>query len=406
MASATSASRINHSIAAPWWRVLSLIALAALTACTSAPPPTPAPTTLSPAAWSDLPGYESDRLGEAWPAVLVGCRALLAKPPGTHPWRGFCEGVRGIEEGDEVAVREFLTRHLIPYRIVDREGRDSGLVTGYYEAKLKGSREPTPSFRVPLHARPDDLLTVDLAALHPELEGRRVRGRIEGRRVVPYWARADIERGKASLDGKALAFVADPLDAFFLEIQGSGRIELADGSVLRLGYADQNGHPYRAIGRVLVDWGELALADVSLATIRRWARANPERLRALLDENPSYVFFREIPAPRPGTVEAGIDGPLGSLGVPLLARRTIAVDPSRIPLGAPVWLATTMPAGGEALQRLVLAQDTGGAIRGAIRADFFWGFGDEAMERAGAMREQGRMWLLWPRDAAPPVAPQ
>jgi membrane-bound lytic murein transglycosylase A len=221
---------------------------------------------------------------------------------------------------------------------------------------------------------------------------------------VPYWSRRDLERDATPLAAKALAHVADPLDAFFLQIQGSGRIELADGSVIRLGYADQNGHPYRAIANVLISRGELTLEAASMQAIRDWARANPDRLPALLDENPSYVFFREIPPPPQGTLDATIDGPLGSLGVPLLARRTIAVDSRAIPLGSPMWLATRQPSSGVPIERLVLAQDTGGAIRGAVRADFFWGAGDEAAHEAGKMREPGRLWMLWPTAVELPAA--
>ena len=217
------------------------------------------------------------------------------------------------------------------------------MITGYYEPKLSGSRAKSPRFAVPLYAAPDDLLTIDLASLHPDLKDRRLRGRLDGRRVVPYWSRAEIERGAAPVGDKALVFVADPVEAFFLQIQGSGRVELPDGSVMRVGYADQNGHPFRSIGRVLIDRGELTLAQASMQGIKAWGARNPDKLPALLDENPSYVFFREVPAPAPGSLDAEIDGPIGTLGVPLLRERTMAVDTRSIPLGAPVYLATTHP---------------------------------------------------------------
>jgi membrane-bound lytic murein transglycosylase A len=245
-------------------------------------------------------------------------------------------------------------------------------------------------------------LTVDLTSLYPELKDKRLRGRVEGRKVVPYWTRAEIEQGKAPVADKVLVYVEDPIEAFYLEIQGSGRVRLEDGSIMRVGYADQNGHPYKSIGRVLIDRGELTLDRASMQGIREWGRRHPDQLPALLDENPSYVFFREVPAPRPGSLEAAIDGPYGTLGVPLLAGRAIAVDTRSIPLGAPVFLATTYPLSTRPLDRLVLAQDTGGAIRGAVRADFFWGFGDDAGRVAGRMKQDGRMWLLWPNGAALP----
>ena len=221
---------------------------------------------------------------------------------------------------------------------------------------------------------------------------------------MPYWARSDIERGTAPVAGKAIAFVAEPIEAFFLQIQGSGRIQLGDGTVMRVGYADQNGHPFRSIARVLIDRGELSADRASKQAIEAWGRAHPDALPALLDENPSYVFFREVPPPAPGSLDAMIDGPIGSLGVPLLAERTIAVDPHFIPLGAPVFVSTNYPLSTRALERLVMAQDTGGAIRGPVRADFFWGFGDAAGREAGRMRQQGRLWLIWPKNAALPSA--
>ncbi|HEY5862547.1 MAG TPA: MltA domain-containing protein, partial [Casimicrobiaceae bacterium] len=313
-----------------------------------------------------------------------------------------CAAAAQVDGGDRRAVRQYFEGYFSPHRIAAADGRDTGLVTGYYEPLLAGSRAPTAAYMVPLYAVPDDLLTVDLVELFPELKDKRVRGRVEGKRVVPYWPRADIERGKAPLAGKALAYVAQPIDAFFLQIQGSGRIRLADGTAMRVGYADQNGHPFRSIARVLIERGELTLDRASKQSIEAWGRANPDKLSALLDENPSFVFFREVAPPAPGSLDAQIDGPIGALGVPLLARRTIAVDPRLIPLGAPVFLATTMPLSTQPLHRLTLAQDTGGAIRGAVRADFFWGFGDEAGREAGRMRQEGRMWLLWPKDAPLP----
>jgi membrane-bound lytic murein transglycosylase A len=383
---------------------------AALAGCqTVAPPPPAVPVppaaasraVFTPAAWSELPGWNDDRVAAAWPAFVVGCRALLADPRKRAVWQAPCAAGAQIDGADEGAVRTFFLEHFSPYRVAAADGADMGLVTGYYEPLLTGSRTRTDQFAIALYAQPDDLLTVDLSSLFPELKGKRVRGRVEGRKVVPYWTRADLEAVPTRLAGKALAYVADPVEAFFLEIQGSGRVELADGTVMRLNYADQNGHPYKSIGRVLIDRGELTPERSSMQAIRAWAQANPDKTRALLDENPSYVFFREVPAPAPGSLDARIDGPQGALGVPLLAERTIAVDPRAIPLGAPVYLATTMPNSPIPLERLVLAQDTGGAIRGVVRADFFWGFGSRAGQYAGRMRQQGRMWLLWPKGAVP-----
>ena len=229
-------------------------------------------------------------------------------------------------------------------------------------------------------------VVVDLGELYPELKNMRLRGRLEGRRVVPYYNRAQIDEG--SVAGKEIVWVEDAVELFFLQIQGSGRVKLDSGETIMLGYADQNGYPYRSIGRLLVDRGDLPLERASMQGIKAWARQNPAKLQDLLNYNASYVFFRELSPDLPG--------PLGALGVPLTARRSIAVDARYIPLGAPVFLATTMPNSRQPLSRLMLAQDTGGAIRGAVRADFFWGFGDEAGALAGRMRQSGKMWVLLP----------
>jgi len=370
---------------------------------TPAPPaPPPARAVFTPVGFEALPGWSDDDVAAAWPAFLVGCRALSARASAQAIWQRPCAAAAQVDAVDARAVRRYLEANLSPWRVSAPDGADTGLVTGYYEPQLDGARTASAAFRVALYAPPDDLLTVDLGELYPELKDKRVRGRVDGRRVVPYWSRAEIEQGKPPLAGKALAYVAEPIDAFFLQIQGSGRVRLPDGSAMRIGYADQNGHPFRSIARVLIDRGELTLDRASKQAIEAWGRAHPDQLPALLDENPSYVFFREVPAPAPGTLDAQIDGPIGALGVPLLAQRTIAVDPRMIPLGAPVFLATTYPQSPRPLARLVLAQDTGGAIRGPVRADFFWGFGDDAGREAGRMRQDGRMWLLWPRDAPPP----
>jgi membrane-bound lytic murein transglycosylase A len=291
------------------------------------------------------------------------------------------------------AARRFFEAHLAPFQLVNPEGTGEGLITGYYEPLLRGSRKPGARFRFPVFGVPEDLLVVDLAELHPELRGLRLRGRLEGRRIVPYYDRAGIEEGRALLAGREIVWVDDAVDLFFLQIQGSGRIALDSGETIRVGYADQNGHPYRSIGRVLVERGDLPLEKASMQGIKAWARANPARLNELLNQNASYVFFRELPAT--GT------GPPGALGVPLTPRRSIAVDPRFVPLGAPVYIATTWPLDVKPLNQLVLAQDTGGAIRGAVRADYFWGFGDEAAREAGRMKQPLRMWVLLPKAWRP-----
>jgi membrane-bound lytic murein transglycosylase A len=221
----------------------------------------------------------------------------------------------------------------------------------------------------------------------------RLRGRMQGRKVVPYYTRAEIERGEAPVRGKELFWVDDAVELFFLQVQGSGRVKLPDGETVRVGYAEHNGYPYKSIGRVLIDRGELPADKASMQGIKQWGRQNPDLLPLLLQQNPAYVFFRELPGHEPG--------PIGSLGVALSAGRSIAVDPTMVPLGAPIYLSTTWPLSPRPLNRVVLAQDTGSAIKGAVRADFFWGFGDDAGALAGRMRQPGRMWLLYPRGLTP-----
>jgi membrane-bound lytic murein transglycosylase A len=241
---------------------------------------------------------------------------------------------------------------------------------------------------------PEDLLTIDLSAVYPELKNMRLRGRVVGNKVVPYFSRAEIT-DKNSLAGKELVWVDNAVEAFFLQIQGSGRVYLEETQeTIRVAYGDQNGHPYKSIGRFLVERGDLKLEQASAQGIAAWAVANPTRVQELLNVNPSVVFFKEE------KLTAASKGPKGALGVPLTAQRSIAIDAQFIPLGVPVFLSTTQPNSDLPLRRLMLAQDTGGAIRGAVRADFFWGFGAEAGERAGKMKQVGSMWVLLPKALA------
>jgi membrane-bound lytic murein transglycosylase A len=355
--------------------------------CPGEKPPPAKP--LQPARWEDLPGWAEDDPAQAWSALLESCKPLGKQPA----WRTVCAQARALGSPGRAAVRAFLESALSPWQVVNPDATREGLITGYYEPLLKGSRSRSAGYAHALYKVPDDLLLVDLGELYPELKPMRLRGRLDGRRVVPYFSRAELGERAPTLEDKALLWVDDPVELFFLQIQGSGRVELEDGSRVRVGYADQNGHPYRSIGRWLADKGEMSLDQTSMDSIKAWARANPARLPELLNANPSYVFFRELPA--------ADGGPPGALGVPLTPGRSLAVDPKVIPLGAPVFLATTYPSSDRPLQRLMLAQDTGGAIRGAVRADFFWGFGAEAGAQAGRMRQKGQLWVLLPPEAAP-----
>jgi len=350
---------------------------------------------LEPVDFAAVTGWRTGEQAAAWPAFLASCQALRWR----EGWRGVCAKAMELRSPSDEEARRFLEERFTPWRLANPDGTLDGLVTGYYEPVLHGSRSKVAPFLYPLYGPPDDLLTIDLSATNPELRGMRLRGRIDGKRVVPYYSRAEIARGAAPVNGKEILWVDDPIEAFFLQVQGSGRVQLPGGEILRVGYADQNGHPFQSIGRFLVDRGELKLGEASMQSIKTWAAANPQRVEDLLDQNPSFVFFRELPLADP-TV-----GPIGAQGVPLTAGRSIAVDRRYIDLGTPVFLATTYPASTTPLTRLVLAQDSGGAIRNPVRADFFWGSGAEAGALAGRTRQQGRMWALLPKGMKPSPGP-
>lgn len=378
-----------------------------------APVPVPPPEDrleLAPATFADLPGWGADDLSAALPALRRSCSAWSGLPDerplgGTGAagtvadWRPLCSALGRASHAEpaarRAAARALVEEHLAPWAVTNR-GLAEGLFTGYYEPTLHGSLERDERHRIPLYARPPELVAVDLGAFRDDLEGRRIAGRVEGGRLVPFAERSAIDAGALAGRGLEVVWVDDPVDAFFLHIQGSGVVRLAGGGELRLGYAAQNGHPYRAVGRELVEWGEMELEEVSMQSIRGWMERHPQRASELMATNRSYVFFRVLDT----------EGPVGSLGVVLTPGRSLAVDPLFLPLGAPLWLAASAPAPDPAapdrpLRRLVVAQDTGGAIRGPVRGDVFWGPGDEAAEIAGRMRHPGRLWLLLPRGLDP-----
>lgn len=340
--------------------------------------------------FSDLPGWSLDSTAQAWPALLSSCRVQTRES-----WQQICAAAAALAPVSDAAVRDFLQANFQVLKVIRRGSgagaAQTGLLTGYFEPQLRGVRSHRAGFDTPLYSPPDDLLTVDLGSIVPELKGRRLRGRLIGKTVVPYYPRAQLAADPA-LAGHELVWLDSALDAFLLEVQGSGRIQLEDGSIIRLGYADQNGQPYRAIGRYLVSQGELTLEQASMPGIRAWLAAHPDRLHEVLNANPSVVFFQELPLGDPQL------GPRGAQGIALTPGRSIAVDPSAIALGTPVYLATT----DASLQRLVVAQDSGGAIVGAPRADYFCGTGEAAANLAGSLRAQVALWLLWPRTAPPP----
>lgn len=385
-------------------RILLLAAsLSVLAACTtpvvekpsikSVPPALPKNTASSswdevykPVSFTALPGWEQDQLTEVWPAFMASCSVLKSRPE----WKEPCGIAKNIDGKDGAPIRTFFEAFFTPHLITNPDGNNDGLITGYYEPLLRGSRQRGGVFQTPLFKTPADLLTIDLTSVYPDLKNMRLRGRLVGNKVVPYASRAEI---LPAVKGSELLWVDDAIDAFFLQIQGSGRVYLAESDeTVRLAYADQNGHPYKSIGRYLIDKGELKLEHASAQGIKEWLNNNPARQDELLNANPSVVFFKEEKIVNPAI------GPKGALGVPLTGQRSIAIDPQHLPLGVPVFLSTTQPNSSALLQKLVMAQDTGGAIRGAIRADFFWGFGSAAGELAGRMKQKGAMWILLPKS--------
>jgi peptidoglycan lytic transglycosylase A len=392
-ASAASISRITtHMVVrAPAVGLAILLAAGCATPppCACPPPKPAADARYEPADFSALPGWKSAPLAASMRAFIAGCQ----RPAVAQAMQGACDAATALPAGDDAAARAFFEQSFAAYAIVAPESAPEGTITGYYEPVLEGSRNRSARYAQPVYGLPEDLVVVDLAELYPELRGMRLRGRLNGRKLQPYFTRGEIAAGTGAFSAPVIAWVADPVELFFLQIQGSGQIQLESGERIRVGFAEHNGHPYRSLGRHLVERGELTLDQASMQGIKAWAAANPQRLRDALNQNASYVFFRELPAR---------EGPIGALGVPLEAGYSIAVDPKFVPLGAPVFLATTYPLSPQRLERLVFAQDTGGAIRGAVRADFFWGSGAEAGALAGRMRQPGRLWLLWPRGAPLP----
>ncbi|WP_404382329.1 murein transglycosylase A [Caenispirillum salinarum] len=389
---------------------------AALAACGERPAPEPTaegpPTAvLTRVSFEALPGFGADPVAEALPALDRSCERMaarnawpdsapsgLAEPsrglwPGADAWRAACAALLAVPKGDDAALRRVLMDEFAPYAVADpaRKPDDEGpatpgTFTGYYEAELKAAREQGGPYQTPVYGVPQDLVTINPAAFDDSLPSTRLVGRVEDGRLVRYWTRAEIETG--ALEGRApvLLWAESPVDLHVLHIQGSGRVALADGSTTRIGYAGNNGWGFVGIGRVMLDRGLVEPGKASMQDIRAWLKANPDQADSVMQANPRYIFFREITGA----------GPIGAQGVPLTPRRSMAVDPRFIAYGTPLWLDTVDP-DGRLLQRLMVAQDTGSAIRGQVRGDFFWGTGEAALEHAGRMKSTGRYYVLLPK---------
>jgi len=375
------------------------------------PPPTPPPLLrLDAVPFVELEGWPQGDPRNALRAFLRSCAVLATKPDdaplggvnyaGTAvEWRQACGAGALVSSDNPDAARGFFESEFVPYRVTQASG--AGLFTGYYEPQLRGSRTRQGLYQTPLYSVPADLVNVDLGQFRENLKGQRIVGRVMGGRLIPYPPRAEIEGGALAAP---ILFVDDPIDAYFLQVQGSGRVVLNDGTVVRAVYAGQNGRSYISIGRILVQRGELTLETVSMQSIRAWLLAHPAQAQPLMNENPSFVFFAEQPIGDPAL------GAAGAQGVPLIPEASLAVDLTVHALGVPVWLETTAPdpdltKPDQIFERLLVMQDTGGAIRGPVRGDIYWGYSPDAGAIAGRMHSEGRMTVLLPKSVASRLGP-
>lgn len=379
--------------------ILSLTLMVILSGCAATPKPeTQEHVVLQTASFSDLPGWNADTIREALPALQSSCARILKKPAGAPfgkldqartygEWHPVCRALANNTFRSDAQLRAFFEHHFQPYAVTNGKTSE-GLFTGYYEATLRGSQSKHGLYRYPLHARPDDLVMVQLGDFREDLKGRRIAGRVVNGSLKPYEDRADIVAGQWPHNDKVLLWVDSPVDAFFVQIQGSGTVEMDDGSIMRIGYAGQNGHPYYAIGRELIKRGALTKDTVSMQSIREWLEHNPDQADEVMNTNQSYVFFTAKSEP----------GAIGGEGVVLTPERSLAIDHTLLPYGLPVWVSAQAPMESETdINRLMVAQDTGGAIRGAVRGDVFWGHGKRAEHMAGPMKSRGQYWVLLPR---------
>ncbi len=369
--------------------VLWLLGLAACQSTTtpSAPSGSTPIAVLTPASFNDLPGWQNDDLNGFADSFNKTCARMAKAKPKWGSAAGWTAACTAIKNAPPTQLRATIQQYLQPYAITDGDsGSTQGLFTGYYEPLLQGSRTRTGIYQTPIYAIPNDLVTADLGLFRDSLKGQTLIGKVASNKFVPYGKRAEITG--TPLNATVLAWVSDPVDAFFLEIQGSGRVQLPDGSMLHIGYAGKNGESYTPIGRALREQGEIP-TGAGMPDIKIWLRQHPEKAQAMMNSNESYVFFRELPPS---------DGPIGGANVTLTAERSLAVDPRAIPYGLPLWIDTPAPMNSGRFQKLIVAQDTGGAIKGTIRGDIFWGFGQSAEINAGSMQSTGSYWALLPKN--------
>jgi membrane-bound lytic murein transglycosylase A len=362
-------------------------------------PPASGPLKLTQVAFSALLDWESSDPRVALAAFRRSCAMIDAQKPNeavgpyagmAGDWHASCHAAPANPANAKDA-RDWFEHWFAPLAVSAGDKKD-GLFTGYYEPQLHGSRTRHGRYQTPIHGLPDDLVTVDLGAFRDTLKGERIAGRVAGHTLVPYATRAQIDR-QGLTSSRILFYGDDPVAVFFLHIQGSGRVVFDDGSISRVAYAGQNGQPYTAIGKTLIAQGALKRENVSLQTIRAWLHVHPDKARAVLESDASYIFFKETPLGDPAL------GSPGTANVPLTPDASIAVDAKVHPLNAPFYIATTTP-DGKPLHGLFVAQDTGGAIKSPVRADIFFGFGIQAESLAGTMKQTGQMYVLLPKPVA------
>ncbi|PLY16471.1 MAG: transglycosylase [Sulfurimonas sp.] len=321
-----------------------------------------------------LPNWDDEEYSNALNSFIESCKTSKTK----EIYGDLC--VKAAAAAD---AKEFLTTYFIPYKISSADASQDGLLTGYYEPELKGSLTKKEPYIYPIYKTPKDLIVVDLTQQYPELKGYRLRGKLQGNKLVPY---NDRENANANtLDAEVLCYTDSKIDLFFLEVQGSGRVTFENGETIFIGYDNQNGYPYSSIGRYLADIGAIPLQEVSLQSIKRWLEENPSKIDEVLNYNKSMVFFRQKE-----------QSATGSLGVTLTPKRSIAVDRKYIPLGTMLYLSAKTDE--VDFNHIVMAQDTGGAIKGSVRADIFLGYGEEAKERAGKLKAPLKLWILLPKE--------
>lgn len=354
--------------------------------------------------FEQLPGWNNAHLVESFNTFKISCKAFVRQKPeqvvGTDhidlkagDWRPACEEALKHQRITESKARKFFHQWFMPVEFFDKKPV-KGLFTGYYMPLLKGSYKKSKRFHVPLYETPDNLITIDLGLFFPHLKNKKIIGRLVDKRVIPYFTRKEINAGAIKNHANVLLWVEDPIDRLFLEIQGSGIIEFKSGKRILVGYDAQNGAPYTSIAGVLIKKGVMTKDNASMQGIKNYLARHPNQRDAIINKNKSFVFFRTL----------NTDAALGSQGVALTPGYSMAVDRAWVPMGVPLWLSTSRPSSKKPernipFQRLMIAQDTGGAIKGKVRGDVYWGGGEKATAIAGHMKNEGYYWLLLPRHA-------